>query len=84
MSCLMVNESVGEAFIDAAIPSVFSSMLIFGAALYQISLLALLLPLCVAAGFVLYRTFIYRPAKKAHERRRCLLKEGAKTPISAM
>lgn len=75
MSCLMVNESVGEAFIDAAIPSVFSSMLIFGAALYQISLLALLLPLCVAAGFVLYRTFIYRPAKKAHERRRCLLKD---------
>ena len=42
MSCLMVNESNGDAFINAAMPSFFSSTYLLANVLYNISLLAIL------------------------------------------
>ena len=73
MSCLIINERVGDAFIDALLPSIYSSILILGAALYKVSLFALLFPLCAIIFMVNYRTLVYRPARKAHEERRILL-----------
>ena len=74
MSCLMLHESIGDAFIDAAIPSLFSSIMILCAGLYNISPFALLFPLSVIVSFVGYYTFIYSPAKRAYEKRRSVLR----------
>ena len=39
MSCLLLNEFVGGAVIDAAIPAIYSALLVCGALLFSISLL---------------------------------------------
>ena len=73
MSCLMVDESIGDAFIDAAMPSFFSSIYLLANALYNISLLAILCPSGVVLGIFLYYTLVYRRAKKSHKERKILL-----------
>ena len=73
MSCLMVNESIGDAFIDAVLPSFFSSIYLLADALYNISLLAILCPSTAVLGIFLYYRLIYRPAIKSHEERKTLL-----------
>ena len=72
MSCLMVNESMGDAFIDAAMPSFFSSIYILANALYKISLPAILCPSIAVVGIFLYYTLVYRRAKKSHQKRKIL------------
>ena len=69
----MVNESIGDAFIDAVMPSFFTSIYLLANALYKISLLAVLCPFCAVAAIFLYHTFVYRRAKKSHEERKILL-----------
>ena len=70
MSCLMVNESIGDAFIDAAMPSFFSLLYMLADALYKISLLAILCPVIAVLGIFLYYRLLYRPAKKSHRERK--------------
>ena len=73
MSCLLVNESIGDAFIDAAMPSFFSSLYMLADALYKISLLAILCPVIAVLGIFLYYRLLYRPAKESHRERKILL-----------
>ena len=65
----MINEGVGDAVIDGVIPAVYSSILVLGATLYSVSLFALLLPICFIVFIFNYRTFVFNPAKKAHDER---------------
>jgi uncharacterized protein YeaC (DUF1315 family) len=81
---LLLNEAIGSALVGAAIPSIYSSLLLGGAYLFQISLVAMLLPYCLMIGVPCYITFVYRSsiiayAKRAAERRRAA-REG--TPLS--
>ena len=73
MSCLMVDESMGDAFIDAVMPSFFSSIYLLADALYTISLSAILCPLGAVVGIFLYYMLVYRPAKKSFRKRKILL-----------
>ena len=73
MSCLMINESIGDAFIDAVMPSFFSSIYVLANALYNISLLAILCPSSAVLGIFLYYRLVYRRAKKSHKEREILL-----------
>ena len=70
MSCLLVNETAGDAFIDALLPSFYSGIFMLGAILHSVSLFALLFPLFVVIAIINYRTFVYRPAKEAYDRRK--------------
>ena len=55
---LLINEAIGGAVMDAAIP-----------AFYFAALMALLVPLLAIAAICLYTLFIYRPSFKAYNRR---------------
>jgi hypothetical protein len=70
MTIILLNEVVGEAIIDAAIPAVYSAILTLGAFLYSISLAALLITFCLALAAANYWTFVYHPASVAHSRRK--------------
>ena len=74
MSCLMVNESMGDAFIDAALPSFFSSIYVLANTLYNISFFAILFPSIAVVGIFLYYTFVYQGAVKSHKDRKALLR----------
>ena len=73
MSCLLVNESIGDAFIDCAMPSLFSSVYVLANDLYHISLLAILCPTSVVLGIILYYRLVYLRAKKSLQEREILL-----------
>ena len=78
MTILLLNEAVGTALIGAAIPSIYSSLLIGGAYLFRMSLFAMLLPYCFLIGVPCYITFVYRAsiiayAKRASDRRRAVI-----------
>ena len=74
MSCLLLNEFVGGAIIDAAIPAIYSSLLVCCALLFSISLVALLISVIVVLVSTNYWAFVYRPASLAHSRRKRKLK----------
>ena len=74
MTCLLLDEFVGGAVIDAAIPAIYSALLLFGALLFSISLIALLLFVVVILVSTNYWAFVYRPASLAHSRRKRKLK----------
>ena len=57
------------------IPSIYSTILMLGAELYRVSLPVLLLPFCIVIGIILYRTYVYRPAKDAHDKRKDVLRK---------
>ena len=74
MTVILLNEFIGDAILDAVIPGIYAGILVMGATLYTVSLLALLLPFCLVIGILWYLIFIYRPAQHAHNRRKELLK----------
>ena len=74
MSCLLVDENIGDALIDVALPAFYSGIYVIGALLYEVSSFALLLPLCIIIGIIIYHKFVYRPAKRAHDTRKSILK----------
>lgn len=81
MTVILLNEFIGDAILDAVIPGIYAGIMVMGATLYTISLLALLLPFCIVIGILWYLIFIYRPAQHAHDRRkevlkRCLLEDS--------
>ena len=73
MSCLMVDESMGDAFIDATMPSFFTSVYLLANALYNISFFAVLCPVTAVLLIFLFYRLIYRPAIKSHAERKTLL-----------
>ena len=76
MSFLLVNENIGDAFVNMILPCFYTGILALGAALYSASLAALLPPFCVVIGIIIYRRLVYRPAKEAHNRRKDTLKSS--------
>ena len=74
MTCLLLNEFVGGAVIDAAIPAIYSALLVFGAILFSVSFLALIICVIVILVSTNYWAFVYRPASLAHSRRKRKLK----------
>ena len=75
VSCILFHDAIGGAIIDFLIPAVFSAILVLGVTLYNISLLALLLPFCVIIGSICYVVFIYRPALAGHSNRTRALRQ---------
>ena len=73
MSCLMVDESMGDAFIDAAMPSFFTSIYALANAIYKISLPAILCLSIVVVGIFFYYALVYRRARKSLKERKILL-----------
>lgn len=74
MTVILMNEFVGDAILDAVIPGIYAAILVAGADLFEISVLALVLPFCVVVGVLCYLIFVYRPARNACNRRREKLK----------
>ena len=75
VSCILFHDAIGGAIIDFLIPAVFSAILVLGVTLYNVSLLALLLPFCVIIGSICYVVFIYRPALAGHSNRTRALRQ---------
>ena len=75
MAFILLNEVIGDAIIDATIPAVYSGMLIAGVYLYSWSLIALLVIVCAIIGAIVYWRLVYRPASKAHRRRKAKLRK---------
>ena len=69
MSCILINAAAGGAVIDAVIPAAYSAILLVGVTLYNISLLALLLPFCITIGIICYIAFIQNPVLAAYSHR---------------
>jgi hypothetical protein len=74
MAFILLNEFIGDKIIDAAIPALYSGILVAGVFLYSVSLIALLVVFCFIIGALLYWRFVYRPASKAHSRRKAKLR----------
>ena len=74
MSCLLLNEFIGGAVIDAVIPAVYSALLVFGALLFSVSFIALIICIIVILISTNYWAFVYHPASLAHSRRKRKLK----------
>ena len=69
MTLFLLDDRIGDALIDSALPSIFSGFFFVGSALYKISLASLLLPIFLLLAVVLYFLFVYRPARAAYSQR---------------
>ena len=69
MICIMTNEQVGEAVIDAVIPSFFSSIQLVGVAMYNASHSGMIFLFCAAFGILYYVRFVVRSADTVFARR---------------
>ena len=65
----MTNEQVGEAVIDAVIPSFFSSIQLVGVAMYNASHSGMIFLFCAAFGILYYVRFVVRSADTVFARR---------------
>ena len=75
VSCLLLNEQLGDAFIDSSLKSMGSAIFILGTILYNLTLAALLVPIFSTFAMIIYYNFIYLPAKNIHEKRLNIMKE---------
>ena len=69
LTCILLNEYVGEKLINMLISALYSGILVIGARLYSISLVAVIVPLSLFIGCLVIYYAVIRPAKKAHARR---------------
>ena len=69
LTCILLNEYVGEKLVNMLISALYSGILVIGASLYSISLVAMIVPLSLFIGCLVIYYAIIRPAKKAHARR---------------
>lgn len=69
MIFLLMHEVGGGALISAVLPSLYGGIMILGASLYAISLIALLAPYCVVIGLLCYFVFLYKSSILAHSAR---------------
>ena len=70
MTFIVVNDMVGNAMVDGAVPALYSGILLLGAYLYSISLTVLLVTFILLMMALNYWAFVYRPASLAHSRRK--------------
>ena len=75
MVCIMMNVQLGEALIDAVIPSIFSSIQLAGVAFYDSSHIGMIFLFCFIFGVICYKIFILRPATVLVARRREKMKK---------
>jgi hypothetical protein len=66
---ILLNDKIGDALIDSALPSIFSGFFFVGSALLKQSLTTLLLPIFILLAIVLYFLCVYRPARAAYVQR---------------
>ena len=69
MSCVLLNESLGDAIVDHILPSVYSAIMMLGSKLYDVSITALLVPLLLTVSVVYYIAFIYHPVSRSYSQR---------------
>ena len=78
----MIHEDVGDAFIDAVIPSIYSAFIVIGAILYDLSLYAVFIPFSLLIAILWYRKYVYVPSLKAvNERKIITAQENLENPI---
>lgn len=66
---ILLNDTIGDALIDTALPSIFSGFFFVGSALFSVSLATLLVPIFLLLAVVLYFLCVYRPARAAYTQR---------------
>lgn len=66
---ILLNDKIGDALIDTALPSIFSGFFFVGSALFNVSLATLLVPIFLLLAVVLYFLCVYRPARAAYTQR---------------
>jgi hypothetical protein len=66
MTCILLNESIGDAVLDAVIPAVYSGVLTAGALVYSRSIPALIAIILTVIVTLNYWRLIYSPASRAH------------------
>jgi hypothetical protein len=69
MTLFLLNDRIGDALINSALPSIFTGFFYVGSVLYGISLATLLLPIFLFVAVVLYFLCVYRPARAAYSQR---------------
>ena len=69
MTLLLFNEGFGDLIINAVIPSMYSAVLVTGAVLFKVSLIAALLPYAIVIFVSGYFSFVYRSSIMAHAHR---------------
>jgi hypothetical protein len=70
MTCILLNEALGGAIVDSAIPAFYSAIYIFGTYLHSVSVIVLVVTLALILIALNYWTFVYVPARKAHQKRK--------------
>ena len=70
MTCILLNEALGGAIVDSAIPAFYSAIFIFGTYLHSVSIIVLVVTLALILIALNYWTFVYVPARKAHQKRK--------------
>ena len=65
LSCIVLNEYIGEKLVNLVIGGMYSALLVAGADLYSMSLPTLLFPFCIIAGLIIYYHCIFLPARLA-------------------
>ena len=66
---ILLNDTVGDALIDSALPSIFTGFFFAGTALLSQSLSTLLIPMGILLAMLLYYICVYRPARAAYSQR---------------
>ena len=69
ITLVLLNDRIGDALLDSALPSVISCFFFVGSALHSISLATLLLPIFLVLAVVLYFLCAYRPVRAAYSQR---------------
>jgi hypothetical protein len=69
LSCIVLNEYIGEKLVNLVIGGMYSALLVAGADLYSMSLPTLLFPICIVAGLIMYYHCFFLPARMAIIRR---------------
>jgi hypothetical protein len=69
MTCILLNEAIGDAVLDAVIPAVYSGVLSAGAFIYSRSIPALIAIILSVIFLLNYWRLIYLPASRAHAKR---------------
>ena len=74
MTCILLNEALGGAIVDSAIPAFYSAIFLLGTFLLSVSIVALVVTVSMAFIGINYWTFVYLPARAAHTRRKDKMK----------
>ena len=75
MSCILLNETIGNLIIDHILPAAYSAIIILGKKLFDVSIFACIIPFCLVIGIMNYVAFVYRPVSTRYFQRKNAIRE---------